>query len=167
MNNRTISTGTTNKWTDSSTTKRTNRSLVNASVNPEPFKWNDKIIAVYGTLKRGFGNHRLVRDCTFLGEDFVPFNKITGTWFPIAKFEGADKSKLLKIELYQVHTIEQLENLDSLEWHPTWYRRTQVTTENGIIAEIYDMFSRDFEDDSHKFAIPNTTNKFEWTTLNY
>ena len=122
-------------------------------------------IAVYGTLKRGYGNNRLLTSwATFLGEDFVPFNKIRGTGFPIAKFHGADGTKLLKVEIFAITSPETLQRVDALEGHPQWYKRTPVVTESGKNVEIYDMASQDFEDDSSRFAIQGT-NTFEWSNL--
>lgn len=112
-------------------------------------------------MKQWHGNHRLVEKCTFLGEDFVPFIKITWTGFPIAKFNQESK-KLLKVELYEVKDKETLRRLDSLEWHPNWYRRTPITTEAGKEVEIYDMFSQDFEDTSFKYRLPDNDYKYSW-----
>lgn len=122
-------------------------------------------IAVYGTLKQWYGNNRLMRNCKFLWTDFVPFTKIAGTWFPIAKFEWASNDKLLKVELYEVSNQDDLSNIDSLEWHPNWYKRIPVTTISNKLVQIYDMFSQEFEDMSNNFKIDWTKNLYEWTRI--
>ena len=125
-----------------------------------------KIIWVYGTLKTGYGNHYLLQPLTSVKSDYVLFHKLTWVWFPIVTFapeamilpEDVDsnqkmigsknqnpqtmtteKKKVIKIELYEVTDENMLARLDSLEWHPRWYRRTPIKTLSGESIEIYNM----------------------------
>lgn len=49
------------------------------------------------------------------------------------------KKKLLKVELYEIKSEDMLARLDSLEWHPNWYKRIPVVTLDNEQIEIYHM----------------------------
>lgn len=79
---------------------------------------------VYGTLKRNFSNHHLLKDSQYLGTGFtkeryamyesgIPFVVKSE---PVSSIHG---------ELYQVDDTT-LQRLDRLEGHPDWYYREQV-----------------------------------------
>jgi gamma-glutamylaminecyclotransferase len=96
-------------------------------------------IVVYGSLRKGFGNHRLLEGSTFLG------NVLTApsyTMIGLGGFPGviALGSTAIKGEMYEVDD-ETLRDLDRLESHPDWYCRTpiEVTDEhnNRIDAAMY------------------------------
>lgn len=81
-------------------------------------------IFVYGTLKRGHGNHRYLAGSKFLGAgktrnkyamyvSGIPFVIVTE---PVSQISG---------ELYEVDD-QTLCKLDQLEGHPNWYQREQV-----------------------------------------
>ena len=84
-------------------------------------------VFVYGTLKRGHGNHVLLRGSDFLGPSLtkeiytmyrsgIPFvSKSPGTTRVIG-------------ELYNVDELT-LNHLDMLEGHPTWYKREQINVD--------------------------------------
>jgi len=97
------------------------------------------LLFVYGTLKRGFGNHDLLYRARFIGnavtkhkyalyESGIPF---------VYPFEEVSQ---IKGEVYEVDR-ETLECIDALEGHPFWYRRQQVPVilESGreVTAWIY------------------------------
>jgi len=95
-----------------------------------------KVMFVYGTLKRGFSNHRLMGQSKYLGKTLVPGLKM----FSMGGFPGCIKSgdndDEVIGELYEVTSEEVLQDLDWLEGHPDFYRRTEVNTFHGI-AETY------------------------------
>lgn len=86
-------------------------------------------VFVYGTLKRGFGNHHLIKHATFLGQHrtVTGFNLYSFGWYP-ALFEGGGCQ--VSGELYEVDD-ETLENMDRLESHPEYYVRKPIMLENG------------------------------------
>ena len=88
---------------------------------------------VYGTLKRGYGNHPLIAGALPLGEDAVP-GVLYAQGAPIAV--RAEGEGWVEGELYDV-TPEQLAECDRLEGHPRAYRRERVTTRRGRWAEVY------------------------------
>lgn len=113
-------------------------------------------IFVYGTLKRGFHNHRLLLDQEFIGEAKTKEPKILrSAGIPFVYDEHEAWIGCLMTQGHQVHgeifkvTPEALKKLDGLEGHPTWYQRTPcdlLSTEMDTIdepctAEIYYMRS--------------------------
>lgn len=86
---------------------------------------NEQIaVFVYGTLKKGFGNHRLLSGAVFVGEAVTVNNyALYVSGIPYAyKEETISK---IHGELYLVDR-ETLQSLDMLEGHPDWYRREEV-----------------------------------------
>ena len=80
-------------------------------------------VFVYGTLRKGFGNHYLLRDSKFIGYgitkekyslyvDGIPY---------VVKIPNTQ----IKGEVYEVdkHTLDEL---DELEGHPDFYRRELI-----------------------------------------
>jgi gamma-glutamylcyclotransferase (GGCT)/AIG2-like uncharacterized protein YtfP len=84
---------------------------------------NRLIVAVYGSLKRGFYNHRLLERSTFLSDGQVQgFEMFSLGSFPmVTPGRGA-----IAVELFEVDhaTFAQL---DRLEGFPNFYGRTVVT----------------------------------------
>jgi gamma-glutamylcyclotransferase (GGCT)/AIG2-like uncharacterized protein YtfP len=81
-------------------------------------------VFVYGTLKRGYGNHRLLENATLIDEAVtdVKFDMIAGG-FPVV-FES-DTGLPLTGEVYQVDAAT-LQSLDNLEGEGTMYFRKEV-----------------------------------------
>jgi gamma-glutamylcyclotransferase (GGCT)/AIG2-like uncharacterized protein YtfP len=100
----------------------------------------EELVFVYGTLRRGYGNHHLMQDgarlldlaCT------VQAYALYALEIPFAVKEQAVSP--LRGELYAVGP-ECLARLDELEEHPQWYRREKVEaiTDRGdnVLAWLY------------------------------
>lgn len=81
-------------------------------------------VFVYGTLKRGFHNHHLLRSSSLLGEamtqdSYLMFGRgvpyiMPGGYYPVAG------------EVYAVEDEEVMSLLDRLEGHPTMYCREVI-----------------------------------------
>lgn len=91
---------------------------------------------VYGTLKRAYGNHRLLAegDATFVGVDYAPGRVYGSNAVPVAT--PGDDGEWIKGEVFEVDAIT-LARCDRLEGHPNGYTRTAVTLRSGKPAEIY------------------------------
>jgi gamma-glutamylcyclotransferase (GGCT)/AIG2-like uncharacterized protein YtfP/predicted glutamine amidotransferase len=82
-------------------------------------------VAVYGTLKRGHGNHRLLESSYCLGEGN------TSDSYPLVidnlpyVIDRKGHGKRVQVEVYRVDA-NTLARLDSLEGHPDWYQRKQI-----------------------------------------
>ena len=98
-------------------------------------------IAVYGTLREGYGNHRLIRDCKKIGTGkTVNKYKMTAGNIPYV----SDKEALdnIIVEVYEVPEGETLRRVDALEGHPGWYQRKPcpVQIEDKVVdTELYFM----------------------------
>jgi gamma-glutamylcyclotransferase (GGCT)/AIG2-like uncharacterized protein YtfP len=83
-----------------------------------------KVVFVYGTLKRGHGNHVLLKDSDFLGpaiteDKFIMYQ--SGVPF-VSKHHNM---VVISGEAYKVDELT-LNRLDMLEGHPTWYKREET-----------------------------------------
>lgn len=94
---------------------------------------------VYGTLKRGHHNHRLLSGAEFLGNDEAPGRmhaRHDRYSVPVVKLPIGPED-WVKGEVYRVVDAEMLRRLDRLEGHPHGYTRTPVPLRSGRQAEIY------------------------------
>lgn len=97
-------------------------------------------IATYGTLKKGFQNHYLLKDSEFLGifETGPGYRKvIKGLPYLIEDSSGAG----CEVEVYNVSDLT-LKMLDRLEGSPEWYVRTTIKVfkpdkDIGMEVDIY------------------------------
>ena len=101
---------------------------------------------VYGTLKSGYGNNRLLRTSRFAGEAISehPKFKMTGHGVPFLSDKG---DQYIRGELWEIDDPDVLDRIDQLEGHPTCYCRREhsfynVTTGERETAWVY---LRDFE----------------------
>jgi gamma-glutamylcyclotransferase (GGCT)/AIG2-like uncharacterized protein YtfP len=93
------------------------------------------LVFVYGTLKRGHGNHRVIADGSFLGEDRIPAVMHDLGAFPAVRLDAA---ATVYGEVFSVDP-QTLARLDRLEGHPTFYQRTRVRMSSGRRAWVYVM----------------------------
>ena len=87
-------------------------------------------VFVYGSLKKGYGNHDYHLDKSeFLGKsETLPQYSL----FSLGSFPGVIKGGITPVqgELYAVDE-EGLQRLDRLEGHPTFYKREVIETSEG------------------------------------
>ena len=97
------------------------------------------LVSVYGTLKQGWGNHRLLERSP-IRTGHIGISKLDGVGFPIIKLGDTYR---LNVEVYSVNRRD-LSSLDSLEGYtegvkPRFYdrKRVDVTMEDGSILNTY------------------------------
>jgi gamma-glutamylaminecyclotransferase len=91
-------------------------------------------VFVYGSLMKGFTNHRLLMSARFVGtaKTRAQFTMLDMRAFPgIVPGHGEVTG-----ELYDV-TPDELARLDQLEGHPNFYRRTPIVLADGTEASTY------------------------------
>jgi len=95
---------------------------------------NKKLIAVYGTLRKGFGNHRIIENAEFCGEfDSEPIYTLHDLGgYPGLKQNG---NTSVKFEVYAVNDNEA-SRVDSLEGYtegiePYFYDKVMIDTPWG------------------------------------
>ena len=99
-------------------------------------------VAVYGSLKKGFGNHRLLKGSNMIDETFTKPEFHMGSF---GAFPGiVEGNKKVKVEVYEVDD-QTFKNLDHLEGYPRYYNRKEITLENGIKAWIYFLDDEDYD----------------------
>jgi gamma-glutamylcyclotransferase (GGCT)/AIG2-like uncharacterized protein YtfP len=93
---------------------------------------------VYGSLKKGFGNHRLLETSEFLGEETLPkeqgFHMISLGSFP-AIVPNSIQATPIYGEVYEINEPVFI-RIDRLEGYPTFYNRRLVPTKYGA-AWVY------------------------------
>jgi gamma-glutamylcyclotransferase (GGCT)/AIG2-like uncharacterized protein YtfP len=98
-------------------------------------------VGVYGTLKKGYSNHRLLENYTFIGTELVKGFDL----YDLGPFPGIKLGdNQVFIEIYEVNDQEGLDRLDSLEGYPYLYDKTTVTTKWGeVLLYVYNRELRD------------------------
>lgn len=102
-------------------------------------------IAVYGTLRKGFGNHRYMDGCELVGLGWTTDEyEMTASGIPYV--DPNEPTSKIRVEVYAV-SDEQLPYVDRLEGYDpdnhegSWYKRTPISVkmDNGdeITASIY------------------------------
>lgn len=82
-------------------------------------------VFVYGTLKRGFHNHRLLAGTKYIGTDFI-----RGTLINFGLPGVIAGERAVEGEIYEVDDAT-LARLDLLEGHPNFYERKTTVTINA------------------------------------
>tara|TARA_R110002153_G_scaffold72533_5_gene189695 strand:+ start:172 stop:1041 length:870 start_codon:yes stop_codon:yes gene_type:complete len=108
-------------------------------------------VGVYGTLKTGYSNHRLLKNADFVGtgktKDPYPL-EVDGLPY-LHDIEGVGESVML--EIYDVNPAT-LEGLDRLEGHPEFYKRRVIPVSmydwSTTYAWVYFIQDRDLYEDT-------------------
>lgn len=109
------------------------------------------LVFVYGTLKRGFGNHRVMQ---MAGGQFVCEGK-TAYRLPLIQrglpflLDQPGRGHHVEGEIYRVPDEAGWRRLDRLEGHPDFYRRklTDIVGDDGETYEAWTYFLARVSDD--------------------
>ena len=95
------------------------------------------LLAVYGTLKKGFGNYLSdLQNATYLGRvTTIKKYRLVIVGYPcLLPFNG--EGHQIVVDLFEIDT-STLIKIDALEEHPRVYQRKKITMSNGASAWIY------------------------------
>lgn len=111
-----------------------------------------KKVFVYGSLKKNFQNHALLKEAKFIGNAEISGYKMCNLgYFP--GIVESDAKDVVKGEIYEIDKDVEAK-LDYLEGIPHHYRKEYVNTEFGVcIVYIYNMDT----------SMYKTVNSGEWT----
>lgn len=101
----------------------------------------ENLVAVYGTLKKGYGNNYLLRGSSYIGKGETKRRyPMVASGIPYV-LDNEGEGHNIDVELYAVSNTT-LNKLDSLEGHPNWYRRRQIDIRiNGKIWSAWLYFN--------------------------
>lgn len=92
-------------------------------------------VFVYGTLKSGFGNNRVLKNSKFIKNTKVNgFKLCSAGFFPVAV---PSENNTCLGEVYEVVEDNIMKSLDFLESEGTMYLRTEVSDINNEKMEMY------------------------------
>ena len=85
-------------------------------------------LAVYGTLKAGYGNHDLLGDSHYIGKGvtLMRYPMQTRGSIPYV-FRESYAGHNIDVEVYNVENIVDRDGIDALEAHPYHYKREQIS----------------------------------------
>lgn|SRR5690348_4803270 len=115
-------------------------------------------VFVYGTLKQGYGNNRLLDKAKFVENAVIPGFKLYDSGFPVA---APDEFSAVSGEIWDIsgdHQERTLFNLDSLEGEGRMYNRQEV----GEDTYMYVGHPRFWDFDKMK-ECPNKQNIYTWS----
>lgn len=95
-----------------------------------------ELVAVYGSLRVGLHNHRLLEASEFKGMGLVK-GYVMHSLGAFPAITPSEEGPGIFVEVYEVEE-GPMKRLDILEGYPRFYNRTQVDTKQGI-AWIYYM----------------------------
>jgi gamma-glutamylcyclotransferase (GGCT)/AIG2-like uncharacterized protein YtfP len=116
-------------------------------------------ICVYGSLRRGMGNHPLMRDSKLLSTETISDNF---EMIDMGSFPGlveTDEPNEIVIEVYEV-TPDVFRNIERLESYPSWYNRRNVTTTEGEVGIYY--FPGKNSNTNKDRLVTKTDGAFDW-----
>ena len=119
-------------------------------------------VFVYGTLKRGYGNNRLLNGCQFVKEALISgmsmyYSGSEGS-FPVIKFGG---DGLVKGEVWDISMRpEAIHYMDALEGTPHLYTREALVTE--CKEQVFAYVGGRYFEHANLLPVPETNNVYEW-----
>ena len=117
-------------------------------------------IAVYGSLRKGMGNNRVIHGATLLSTEVValPFEMID-----LGSYPGLIRSKDVNnivIEVYEVDA-PTYKRVEHLEGYPSFYSRDLIETSVGA-ADIYFLDKDNGREYNRRPKVVETDGVFDW-----
>lgn len=97
------------------------------------------LVAVYGSLRNGLGNSRILEGTERLEDGIIEKNKYS--MISLVAFPGLLKDNLsnteIVVEVYEIDSVSRKRRLDNLEGYPSFYNREEVKLVDGRTAWVY------------------------------
>ncbi len=95
------------------------------------------LCAVYGSLRAGLGNHRVLGDSPRQEDGIIKdqFRMVSLGGFPGLLEDG--QATDVVVEVYEVETSATARRLDALEGYPSFYNRRKVELVDGRVCWVY------------------------------
>ena len=115
------------------------------------------LVFVYGSLKRGYPNHRLLGEALFLGPHVTKdcYTMTDLGYYPAVSLHGTTS---IHGEVYEV-TTDELATLDVLEGVPDYYHRILIPTSYG---EAWMYFMPISQNPVHRLPLPSAVASGDW-----
>ena len=102
-------------------------------------------VFVYGSLKRGFHNHGLIRNCKFLGDgrvDGATMYRMGHNSFPCIKLDTDDYifGEIYEIDSEILYHLDRLEGYTGTKGKHNLYNREVVRVQNLTTTEVCDCY---------------------------
>lgn len=115
-------------------------------------------LAVYGTLRRKYGNHGLISraSATHVGDGWTDEkHALYASGIPYVQKDGGESR--VRVEVYDIPE-EFVPSIDQLEGHPQWYRReeTSITLDSGENVTAWLYFMPGIEEESTHLTLIET-----------
>lgn len=99
-----------------------------------------KLLFVYGSLRQGMGNHKVIKEGTYLGKDAIagPVEMLDWGAYPAVIWDDSKYGKLEGRAVGEVYEVndDTYKAVERLEGYPSFYNRMDVDTVYGE-AEMY------------------------------
>lgn len=106
-----------------------------------------ELIAVYGSLRKGYGNHAILKDAELVSTEVVniPFKMVSLGGFPGLVPDESNHN--ITIEIYRVNETEY-RRVERLEGYPHFYQKALINTSQGEL-EVYVLNDPMYKNDNH------------------
>lgn len=94
---------------------------------------------VYGSLREGLGNHRVLGESKRQDDGVIPFGFRMRSMggFPAIYHAGAQDETPITVEVYEVSSEDVAQRLDWLEGYPNFYDRKVIKLADGRVGWVY------------------------------
>lgn len=122
-------------------------------------------VFVYGTLKEGYGNNRLLTGHTKVGDFIVQNYKLYDCGFPVA---WPSEGEFITGEIWDIHdSQETLLRLDRLEGEGSMYNRTDIVAINNDgqeeLAQMYVGGPKYWDTERLRVCPKNSAGAYVWS----
>ena len=120
------------------------------------------LVAVYGTLKSGYGNNRLLRNEEFIGEGITK-DKLSMKCYGVPMVFKEPSTAPVFVEVYRVKEKQLHGPLDRLEGHPNLYCRKPtkvIVDDKELVSWLY--YGHNRTSDYGKEIKPNEQGIIKW-----